>query len=259
MSDMKTLTGLTLEEAIVALDAELPADAYKPVPGGAQLTDIDPNHMRKVLNEIFGLCGFGWGYRYDPQTIHTRAEVQSTRSGERTVMVATVKYLELWYKLVVAGETVTSEPIPATGASENSNDSYALKGALTNALGNAASNLGFQLSVYLGQRSHKTVGKAPARKSAPKKSAPRVKGRPTAAPAGEIEDLDAPAPLAATRGGNGDVGSYVVPIGKHEGKTLAEVSRKAVEWYAHDLAPSTPQAQELQEKALAYLEVLATA
>lgn len=38
-----TLTGMTLDEVAVRLDEQLPADAYKPVPGGADLTDIDPN------------------------------------------------------------------------------------------------------------------------------------------------------------------------------------------------------------------------
>jgi len=60
-----TLTGMTLEEVAVRLDEQLPQDAYKPVPGGADLTDIDPNFMRKVLNDVFGVCGYGWGYDYE--------------------------------------------------------------------------------------------------------------------------------------------------------------------------------------------------
>ena len=38
----------------------------------------------------------------------------------------------------------------------------------TNALGNAVSNLGFQESVYMGKRSHATVGRKPTPTGAPK-------------------------------------------------------------------------------------------
>jgi hypothetical protein len=252
--EITTLTGLLLAEAITALDAELPPSAYSPVPGGADLTDIDPNHMRMVLNTIFGLCGYGWGYTYSPENIHTRTDIRTTsRGGERTVIIAVVKHLEFWYKLQ-NGSTTYICSIPTTGSSENSNDSYALKGALTNAIGNAASNIGFQQSVYLGQRSHKTVGrKAP--KPAPKRATPKTPvPKPKPAAVGEIDDLDAPAP--ETVNGNGNYGSFVIPIGKHEGKTLAEVSRKAVEWYASTLAPTSDAARQLQTAARAYLEAL---
>jgi len=49
--------------------------------------------------------------------------------------------------------------IDASGGSENGNAAYAMKGAITNGIGNAVSNIGFQESVYLGLRSHRTVGK----------------------------------------------------------------------------------------------------
>lgn len=267
MNETTTLTGLTLAEAGVILDEELPASAYKPVPGGADLTDINPNHMRRVLNDVFGLCGYGWGYKYSPDHVHTHTDVRTKRNGdEYTVIVAVVKYLEFWYKLQ-NGEVLEICAVPATGSSDNSNDAYALKGALTNAIGNAASNIGFQLSVYLGNRSHRTVGRKPAprkasRKPAPRKSAPKPAPKPRAAipaPAMDIEDLDAPAPAGTTLDGNGyhDHGSFVIPIGKNEGKKLSEVTHKAVRWYAEEMSPARTNAgRELQEAARAYLEVL---
>ena len=77
----KTLTGMLLESVAAKLDAELPKDAYKAVPGAADLTDIDPNYMRKVLNEVFGLCGIGWGYKYDSADMHTEIEERKRSSG----------------------------------------------------------------------------------------------------------------------------------------------------------------------------------
>ncbi len=149
LDELKTLTGLTLKELAVKLDEELPADAYSGVPGGADLTDIDPGYMRKVLTQVFGICGIGWGYQYDVADLGYEPSKRGTS--------AVLRRLEFWYVLVDQGNQ-TRVVIPASGGSDNSNAAYALKGAITNALGNAVSNLGFQESVYLGHRSHRTVG-----------------------------------------------------------------------------------------------------
>ena len=244
----KTLTGMTLEEVSVRLDEQLPQDAYKPVPGGADLTDIDPNHMRKVLNEVFGVCGFGWGYDYDASTIRSRTDVRTNRSGkEYTVIIVTLSFLELWYKLVIDDEVLVCN-VPATGSSENSNDAYALKGALTNAIGNAVSNIGFQQSVYLGKRDHRTVKKTAgaSRKgvSARKKAAPKAKARATAA---------APAP----DNGNSDPGDFVVPFGSGiKGKKLRELTPDKLDWVANKMAPFNDAGKAVQQKARQFQESL---
>ncbi|HNB55082.1 MAG TPA: hypothetical protein PK530_24240, partial [Anaerolineales bacterium] len=172
-----TLTGLSLAEVATKLDAQLPVEAYSPVPGGADLTDIDPNWMRVVLNEVFGLCGYGWGYSFHPANIEYHTEVREGKRGDRTVIVAILKHLEFWYRLNL-GETTEIFKIPATGNSENSNHAYALKGALTNAIGNAVSNIGFQQAVYLGKRDHRTV-RAGKRPTAQVQPAPHATAPPT--------------------------------------------------------------------------------
>lgn len=212
LSSIFTLTGLTLEQAIQQLDQELPAGAYKALPGAVDLTDIDPNWMRKTLNHIFGLCGLGWGYEYDPTNLEYRYESRTNaRGNEYGVYVAVLTHLHFWYKLV-DGNTQYNCSVHATGASENANIAYAMKGAITNALGNAVSNIGFQESVYLGLRSHKDFqtpngnGKVNAPKPAP---APAPQPTPVAQPTGEGE-------LA-------DPGQTVIHFGKMKDKTLAEV------------------------------------
>jgi hypothetical protein len=152
----RTLTGLTVEAARAKLDEELPRNAYRRIPGGADLTDINPGYMRKTLNDVFGICGVGWGYSYSPSDLH----ISYDGSGQKAVS-ATLLHLVFWYKLT-DGESVLTLEIPATGGSENRNASFAMKGALTNAIGNAASNVGFQESVYMDLRSHATVGHKPA-------------------------------------------------------------------------------------------------
>ncbi len=162
LDELKTLTGLTLKDLAVKLDEELPADAYSPVPGGADLTDIDPGYMRKVLTQTFGICGVGWGYQYDVADLGYEPSKRGTS--------AVLRRLEFWYVLVDQGNQ-SRVTIPASGGSDNSSAAYALKGAITNALGNAVSNLGFQESVYLGHRSHRTVG---GKGNAPKSAATAV-------------------------------------------------------------------------------------
>jgi hypothetical protein len=273
ITNAKTLTGLTVAEAATKLDEQLPPDAYTAVPGGADLTDIDPNYMRKTLNEVFGLCGFGWGYEYDPADMETRNETRKTQSGSREVVVAALKHLRFWYK-VTDGQETSVCTVDASGGSDNSSASYAMKGAITNALGNAASNIGFQESVYLGKRSHKTVkaqkpasasaasaqGKTvatPAAKPAPAKAKPAPV---TAAPAAitnnggaagaddEIEEIEPPAELI--------VDDFIIPIGQRKGQKLAEQQLNVIQWYAEQMTTGGDvQKQALKKAAQAIIAV----
>jgi hypothetical protein len=246
----KTLTGMTLEDVAVRLDEQLPADAYKPVPGGADLTDIDPNFMRKVLNEVFGVCGYGWGYDYDASTIRSRTDVRTNRSGkEYTVIIVTLSFLELWYKLLIEDEVLVCN-VPATGSSENSNDAYALKGALTNAIGNAVSNIGFQQSVYLGKRDHRTVKKTT---EASRKTRPTQKKAASSKP--KLQKFKANGPTSDN--GNSDPGDFVMPFGSGiKGKKLRELAPDKLEWVANQMSPFNDAGNEVQAKAKAFLESL---
>lgn len=234
MSNLLTLTGLTLAEAVVKLDEELPPDAYSKVPGAVDLTDIDPGYMRRVLNTIFGLCGLGWGYDYAV----TDLEVAF---GEKLVS-AVLKRLTFWYTLTAPDGTERRFTIMATGASENRTPQYAMKGALTNALGNAVSNLGFQESVYLGHRSHSTVGKKPTATA----TTSVVKPAPVA-PKPTPTDSSTPTPST-------DSGAYVIQIGTaNKGKTVAQLTPKDVVWFAEKMAATTPLAQAAKDACIAYL------
>ena len=254
LKDTKTLTGMALSEVAAKLDAELPKDAYKAVPGAADLTDIDPNYMRKVFNEVFGMCGVGWGYKYDPVDLHVSSETRNRNGGgTRTVHIATLKRLTFWYKLQSTnGEMLTCE-IDASGGSENDVEAYAMKGAITNALGNAASNIGFQESVYLGHRSHKTVGKPAASSAKPaSKPAPATPAPAASKPASK------PAPVAAQPAApvaNTDT-PFTVKIGKHAGKTLDEIYQatpEAVQFYTTMATGGNSDKDALKNAAIAFL------
>lgn len=243
MIQLTTLTGLRLDELAERLDAQLPAEAYKAVPGGADLTDIDPNYMRKVLNACFGLCGVGWGYSYNAADMHTETQERSGANGKRTVQAATLKHLRFWYRMVDPdGRQVTCE-IDASGGSENSVEGYAMKGAITNALGNAASNIGFQESVYLGKRDHKTV-----KKPAP---APKPASKAVTAPAVAPKSAE-PAPAEQ------DPSGFVIPLGQRSGQLLGDQPLNVIEWYATQMAAgNSADKQALQAAAAALLKVKA--
>ena len=233
----KTLTGMLLESVAAKLDAELPKDAYKAVPGAADLTDIDPNYMRKILNEVFGLCGIGWGYKYDSADMHTEIEERKRSNGQgtRRVYVATLRRLTFWYKLSAADDSVVTCEIDASGGSDNDVEAYAMKGAITNALGHASSNLGFQESVYLGKRSHKTVGKTTA--PAVSKPAPKV--------VKPVVVASAPAGI--------DPAGFVIQVGQRAGQKLGDQDRTVIEWYANSMKASNELQSSLQNAARSLL------
>ena len=242
----KTLTGMALDSVAAKLDAELPKDAYKAVPGAADLTDIDPNYMRKILNEVFGLCGIGWGYKYDSADMHTEIEERKRSSGQgtRRVYVATLRRLTFWYKLSAADDSVVTCEIDASGGSDNDVEAYAMKGAITNALGHASSNLGFQESVYLGRRSHKTVGKTTA---ATKAAVPAVSKPAASAPKVTKPVVSAPATTVP------DPAVFVIQVGQRAGQKLGDQDRTVIEWYANSMKASNDLQTSLQNAARSLL------
>ena len=173
--ESKTLTGLTIAQVREKLDAILPAEAYTKI-GGTKLdlTDIDPNWMRRAYNGIFGVCGRGWGTTFDTSDLIREKE------GNGSIPTVIVKKMVLWYILTDgSGKEIRCE-VPATGSntSQQGNIGFAMKGALTNAMGNAASQMGWQESVYLGYRSHNDTKASAPKASAPKASAPKVSKTP---------------------------------------------------------------------------------
>lgn len=235
MNAITTLTGLPLEEVRARLDAELPPDAYSKVPGAIDLTDIDPAYMRHVLNEVFGLCGYGWGYSYNV------ADLDITY-GEKQV-TALCRHLVFWFKLV-EGDQVQCLEIPATGANENRVPQYAMKGALTNALGNAVSNIGFQESVYMGRRSHTTV----SRKAATARPAP-AKPTPPPAPKKAVNGHTNGASVNAVQPGD-----FIIEVGtQFKGKAVKDLPPKALVWFAESMAATNPTARATKDACTAFL------
>ena len=263
---LKSLTGFTLPQIEQELDRVLPKDAYSAVPGGAALTDIDPGFMRDELNRLFGMCGIGWGYTYSSSDVET----DLVKRGQGTTNSAIVKKLTFWYKLTDANGETSNAEIPSSGGSLNDVLGYAVAGAVTNAIGKAVSNIGFQKSVYLGARSHKNVDgrydpTAAAKKSvaASKPVASAVKPATSSKPAASVkksagsdEIVDAPVESAATD--SNDVtaaASFVIPVGNRKGQALGDQDMKVLSWYAHDLRAANDEQRALQQAAKVLLKI----
>ena len=153
--EIKTLMGYTIQDAMSKLDEALGDDAYSKVEGvPGNFTDIKPAWRDEYFNNIFGICGVGWWYEYDGLKMSN-----GTTEKGKTTYIATIEKLELFYRMVVNGEIVVFGPIPSAGINENVlKPEWAAKGAITSALGAAASRMGWQLSVYQKKRSHSNKG-----------------------------------------------------------------------------------------------------
>jgi hypothetical protein len=148
--ELKTFTGLTIPQALSALQAKLEPNAYKQVSGaGVKLTDIKPAYLTEVLTDVFGICPIGWSF--DWENIQLDGQMTTTSTGkERYVWQADI--LRGWLNYTLTdGEEEYDFKVLSTGGSDNDVKEYAVRGAVTNMLGAAASKLLWQLTVYKGQ------------------------------------------------------------------------------------------------------------
>ncbi len=161
LNEWHTLTGLTLGEAIKELKAVLPPSAYKAVPGSQGLTDIDPSYLTEKATEVFGPVGIGWVYTYDQKDLEIHInEKTSSKGREYTEYEVNLLRFQLFFRYYdVSGALCVSDPIPTSGGNTNEVRGYAVRGALTNALGAAFAKLCWQLPIYQGIVDHTNAGK----------------------------------------------------------------------------------------------------
>ncbi len=178
MNSWTTFTGVPLMEAVRKMQELLPPTAYTAVPGATKFTDIDPAYLTLKATEIFGLCGVGWWYEYDETTLGLRPYSYTTSTGkERHETEATINKLALRYRLLdEKGEMHISQPVYANGANSSDEVGYAIRGALTNAIGSAFAKLCWQLPVWLGKVSHENAGKLWQEKQAKAKATAEAAG-----------------------------------------------------------------------------------
>lgn len=150
-AELKTLTGIPANEVPTKL-SELFADkkAYKGVPGGANLTDINTGFMIERATQTFGLRGLGWRLDYQPEHLVIDGDIKRP--------TASLQYAVFSYLLVDDGGSQVKCEIPVSGVSKN-NLEYAAEGARTSAIGAALKSLCFQLPIYKGLEDHNSIGR----------------------------------------------------------------------------------------------------
>ncbi len=289
MQDWKTLTGMTLGQAITKLAEVLPPDAYKKVPGAADLTDIDPAYLTETVTRVFGPCGLGWTFTYNPADLEVRYVERTTRRGDAyAVYEATLARLDLRYCCLNGEDRPTwSESILANGGSDNEQKGFAVRGALTNAIGAAFAKLCWQILVYKGIVSHDNAA-AVYKKQTEKhgEACPKANLHRSRTPARSELCLEMaitsqlqsfllamahkPGSTAADQGQPGlaspclllqqppklwrsEPRDFPVPMGKNAGKKLREVDEAWVKWAAKDMKPTSETTRALQAAAQAYL------
>jgi len=261
LEKLKTLTGVPAQEIGDRLEKPFTdPKAYSKIRGGAggaaNLTDIETAWMIERLNEVFGPYGLGWRLEWDPEFVHVQQPSEKNKSW-----TATIRRAEFHYILLDADGKERICTAPCSGGSSNNELGYALKGMETSAIGNAVSKMRFQEQVYKGKLSHANAAKllkAHAENgkegAANKKTASKAKpaaGKPKAntKPKKVEEETFADPSLES-------YGSYVVPLGKYKGKTLAELLEtdvRIVTWFAEDMTATNDVAEELSNQATQFL------
>jgi len=248
----KTMAGISLQEALGLLQLVLPSDAYKAVPGtrvsgpdGRErpLTDINPAFLVEKVTEAFGPAGIGWWYAFDPDRLQTEQITKNKRGGGKYQQWrAVIPQFRLFYAYIGENSEIeTSKPILSSGASDNADLGYAIRGSITNAVAAAFAKLLWQNDVYKGLLHHENAAQHFKKVAKPAEKLPAAQT--------EIEEQD----LSS----NGNPGAFIIPFGNTEGKQLSEVSQRAVKWYAEQMAPKNAQGEALQKAARAFLDVLA--
>lgn len=147
----KTLTGKTQEQIKDILNQDLPESAYRRVPGGANLTSIDPTYRNEKLTECFGVCGFGWGLNIPEKPDIMEYERRTSQGGrEYSIWCIGYLYAEFWYKAYIDDKLERLE-IPTNGYNENEDLGWALSGAKTSMISEATKPLLWQMRVYKGE------------------------------------------------------------------------------------------------------------
>jgi len=272
--DIETVTGLTMAEVKELFTRVLPPKAYKSVPGGANLTDISPAYLAESLTQAFGPTGYGWWLDVSVQPIEVFQETRvSSKGKEYTVWCAYYDRALFHYRLVVNGEeTVVS--IETNGGSDNAEREYAVRGALTSAIGGAAARLLWQLDVYKGLLNHRNAGRyqkdgdngaARTRTSRPERGTSRTKPKAQASKAAKPSDngADGPGSLGPRTKGSmtaGQAKAFVMPFGTREhpeykGQTLGNLPTELVRWLAgSQFQPKTGKGEKVKVAAVALAE-----
>jgi hypothetical protein len=264
-----TLTGVPVSQIVEKLAQPFEPQAYKGVPGAADLTDINTGYMIERATQVFGLRGLGWKLEYSPENM------VFIGLGEGKRVTAHLKYAVFSYALVNDQDEVSWYPI-ITGAANTNDFAYAEEGARTAAIGTALKSLCFQLPVYKGQLDHHNAARWLPSTTPPGGNGNGHGGNASPLPTStdqilhelgyEVSPQADPAPKPQL---SEDPGTYVIRYGKtYSGWTLRQMVEQnprgsdagltALRWYASEMKPPNAPARSDQAAAQKFLATLET-
>ena len=239
---------------------KVPDNALKDIGAGRLKGFSSINNMWRIkaLTEVFGPCGLGWNYIIDKV---------DEKFYEQTGEVLLTVQIHLYVRF--PGTDKLDGPIPGIGASkllsQERSGPYlsdeALKGAVSDALGNAMKMLGVGADVYWGQDDSKYAYYPQEAYQYPQQqnSVQATAAQPQQAPVPAEPKVVQFSPSVVKGDVNASLG-YTFQGGKYAGKTVAQVAtedRKYLEWYAHDYEPKSQAQQTVVDAcqtALAYYQ-----
>ena len=150
---MKTATGIELSKALELLAVDFPQSALSERKGsGGKLSSISPAYEIERLNQVFGMCGFGWRYSFTDFKEYP---------GDGKIQMVIVAKVTLEYYAYAPENGIDkdgwSSPITAIGQGtvhQGMSVGDAHKSAVTDGLTKAASMIGVGQSVFKGEQSH---------------------------------------------------------------------------------------------------------
>lgn len=155
-----TLTGVPVGEISARLNKPLPPDAYSAIKFGVMSgkTDIDPERVRDRFEEVFGPMGIGWRITPHPTAgrVEHRTEERTTGKGEiQTWHVVTLVAHTLAYSVLMPdGSLVWADVSTTSDSSDNMDEGYAYRGALTSLMKQVYKLLGGMNHIMYGQYTH---------------------------------------------------------------------------------------------------------
>ena len=152
MKTLMTFKRILVEEIPNALARVLPPQAYSEIKGTRKkgMTDTKPHFMRQRIEEIFGVSGHGWWFVVEEMS----SEFDESKNNPWT---STCRIL-FYYRFTDGTHTYDSEPIPGIGGVSMDRKDFSERGAVTNALGDALKQLGWQRGLWFGYYDHKNAG-----------------------------------------------------------------------------------------------------
>ncbi len=187
---------------------------------GFALTSIKAAYVIERLNQVFGLCGYGWRYSHTPEVvINSEVVIELALQYRVEEGVGAVNYIEGAGWVYNEG-SCWSEPVYAFGGKtpvgRASAQTDARKSAVTDGLTKAASMVGVGIEVFKGQSVQSPSSSTPARKPATR---PAAKVTPDNRPDLNDETSGAVDPTTYYR--------YIKGFGSSVPAQVSEISKRA--------------------------------